>query len=233
MDPNQQPSPDPNQPQPAGPSPAGNEPLTPYDPNPQKMEYDPNYLDNIAPGGGRQKFLSGTFGKLFWILIGIFVLAISLIIALSGKDDTADLQRIFVRLENYQTVVKDIQPDLRSGNLKSINSTLKSWMLSSKNEAERLLDLGGVKKTDFSREMKREEKSAADELVEKFNDARLSARLNTVYANTMVFEMNDMLLLYQKMGKSKSKPIREYAAETSETLKSIKQKFEDFEDDGN
>lgn len=233
MDPNQQPAQDPGQPQPASPPPPGNQPLQPVPDHPEKMEYDPNYLDNIAPGASQQKFLSGTFGKIFWVLIGIFVLAVSLIIAFSGKDDTADLQRMFVRLEEYQTVVKDIHPDIRSGNLKDINSQLKTWMLSSKNEAEELLTLGEVKKTDFSKTMKQEEAGAADELVEKFENARLSANLNTVYSNTMSYEINEMLILYKQMSKSKSSQIREYAAETSKTLGDIKEKFDNYSDDGN
>lgn len=232
MDPNQQPTPNPNEPAPAGPDPVGTEPTAPYNPQ-QPQNYDPNYLDTIAPAAQSQKFLSGTFGKLFYLLLGIFVLAVSLIIAFQPKDDTADLQRMSVRLENFVLVTKEVHKNLRSNNLKTINSTFMLWISSSRTEADKLLKLGDVKKTDYSREMKQEEKQLQEDLTSKFDDARLSGRLNTVYTNTMIYEIDKMLLIYKKMQRSPSKPMSEYAKETSKTISDIKKAFEGYVDDGN
>lgn len=196
--------------------------------------YDPNYLDSIAPAPPQPKFFSGTFGKLFFILIGVFVFAVSLIIAFSGKDNTADLQQVAVRLDNYNRVIEKYHPYIKSNNLKSINSEFKIWMSSSYRNAEELLKTGGVQKTDYDRGMVASEKQRADELDTELNDARLSARLNRVYASTMASEAEILINMYNAMEtKSKSKMIRDYAKEVSANLEAIQKRFADFVDDGN
>lgn len=231
MNPNQQPDPYQAPPQP----PQAVPPQTPssYGP-PIQQSYDPNYLDSIAPPPAQGKFLSGTFGKIFWVLIGVFVFAVSLIIAFSGGDDTADLQQMAVRLDNFSKTTKLVQKNLKSKNLKNTNATFQVWLSGSKGEAEDLLAKGGVKKTDYNKEMVKAEAALASELDSKFEDARLSAKLNRVYAATMAAETDKILNLLDTMSKrSKSPQIREFAKKAGSTLVSIQKDFNEFKDDGN
>lgn len=231
MNPNQQPDPYQAPPQP----PQAVPPQTPssYGP-PIQQSYDPNYLDSIAPPPAQGKFLSGTFGKIFWVLIGVFVFAVSLIIAFSGGDDTADLQQMAVRLDNFSKTTKLVQKNLQSKNLKNTNATFQVWLSGSKGEAEDLLAKGGVKKTDYNKEMVKAEAALASELDSKFEDARLSAKLNRVYAATMAAETDKMLNMLDTMSKrSKSPQIREFAKKAGSTLVSIQKDFNEFKDDGN
>lgn len=231
MNPNQQPNPyqAPQQPPQAAP------PQTPssYGP-PVQQSYDPNYLDSIAAPPPQGKFLSGTFGKIFWVLIGVFVLAVSLIIAFSGGDDTADLQQMAVRLDNFSKTSKLVQKNIKSKNLKNTNATFQVWLSGTQGEAEDLLAKGGVKKTDYNKEMVRKESAITTELDTEFEDARLSAKLNRVYAATMAAETDKMLNLLDTMSKrSKSAQIREFAKKAGTTLASIQKDFNEFKDDGN
>lgn len=231
MDPNQQPG-QPQQPQPPV---QPNMPQTPssYAP-PVESSYDANYLDSIAPPAPRAKFMSGTFGKLFWVLIGVFVLAVSLIIAFSGGDETGDLQQMAVRLDNFAKTAKTVDKNLKSKNLRATNSTLMIWMNGNQGEAESLLKSGGVSKTDYNKEMIRREKALATELDTKFEDARLSGRLNRVYASTMANETEKMINLLTTMSKkSKSKQIRDFAKTASTNLAQIQKDFNEYSDDGN
>lgn len=201
---------------------------------PAPQSYDPNYLDTIAAPPPQGKFLSGTFGKLFWGLIGVFVFAVSLIIAFSGGDDTADLQQMAVRLDNFSKTAKLVQKNIQSKNLKNTNATFEVWLSGTQGEAEELLATGGVKKTDYNKEMVRKEAAITTELDADFEDARLSAKLNRVYASTMAAETDKMLNLLDTMSKkSKSAKIREFAKKAGTTLASIQKNFNEYSDDGN
>lgn len=254
MDPNQQPNPVPqpdSMPQPAQPYtdprpsfatlPSPDDMALPQSSSPQlptsyaapSANYDPNYLDSIAPAATAPKFLSGTFGKLFFVLIGLFVLGVSLIVAFSGKDNTADLQQVAVRLDNLSKATKTVQKQLKSRNLASINSNLILWLSGNTTTAEDLLKKGGVKKTEYSKEMLKSEKKYKSDLDAKFEDARLSARLNRVYSNTMASETLKLVNMFNKMAKSQSQQIRDFAKKASTDLSVIQKQFDDYKDDGN
>lgn len=196
--------------------------------------YDAHYLDSIAPPPPRPSFFSGAFGKIFFGLLGIFVLAVSLIVAFSGQDKTADLQQMFIRLENMQNTAKTVQKNIKSTNLSNINSTYQIWITGSKSEAEELLKKGGVKRTDYNKKMVADEKTLATDLDAKFEDARLSARLNRVYANTMSSETEKILNMLKTMSKKSGSPqIRDYAKNATTTLTQINKEFNEYTDDGN
>jgi len=209
------------------------QPPTTYGTSPSPA-YDPNYLDSIAPPPPKPAFFSGGFGKIFFILIGIFVLAVSLIIAFSGKDNTADLQQISVRLNNLALTSKKVQPDLKSNNLSTTNSMFQTWIADSKRSAESLLQTAGVKKTQYSKTMVASEKTLSDNLGSRFDDARLNAVLDRSYANIMASETDKLIALFNGMAKSsKAKAIREYAKSTVANLVPIQKSFADYVDDGN
>lgn len=167
-------------------------------------------------------------------MIGLFVLAVSLIVAFSGKDKTADLQQFSVRVDNMSKTAKTVQKNIKSNNLSTINTTYTLWLTGSKATAEDLLKQGGVKKTDFSKEMQANEKALAQSLDEKFEDARLNATLNRVYANTMSSETEKLLNMLRSMSKKSQSPkIRDFAKTATTTLESINKDFNEFNDDGN
>lgn len=234
--PGQQPAytPQPAQPyQPNAAQPAAPQTPTSYAAAPQAA-YDPNYLDSIAPPPPPPKFFSGSFGKIFFGMLFLFVIGVSLIIAFSGKDNTADLQQIAVRLDNFSRTTKTAQKHFRSSNLQAINSKLMIWMTSAQKDAEDLLKQANVKKIQYNKQMVAKEKALATELDDKFEDARLSARLERVYSGTMAAETEKLMNLYNTMAKkSGAKAIREYAKNASANLKPLHDEFDNFVDDGN
>ncbi|MDQ5982852.1 MAG: hypothetical protein QG549_850 [Patescibacteria group bacterium] len=227
MDPNQQPVQPTPPPQPAMPQ-------TPSSYTAPVQEYDPNYLDSIAPPPQQGKFLSGTFGKVFWILVGVFVLAVSFIIAFSGKDETADLQQVSVRLDNFSKTAKTVQKNLKSKTLTSNNGNFQLWLVGNQTAGEELLKKGGVSKTEYNKTMVKSEKKFASDLDAKFEDARLSARLNRVYASTMAAETQKIINILNSMAKkNKSKQIRDYASNASANLVPIQKIFDDYTETAN
>lgn len=195
--------------------------------------YDANYLDSIAPPPPRPKLFSGSFGKIFFAMMALFIVAVSIIVAASGKDKTADLQQLSVRLDNFSQTVKTEQPLIRSSKLSNINTNFKTWIDGHFASSETLLKEGGVKKTQYDKKMVASEKKRATDLTAKYEDARLNATLNRVYANSMASETQQIINMLDTMSKkSGSKKIRDFAKEASGNLKPIQQDFEKYNDDG-
>lgn len=254
MDPNQQPHQPPQQPQPGSvppqptpqqgytapsqqpqplPQPGFPQPPSAYQAPTAPQPFDPNYLDSIAPPPPKPALFSGSFGKIFFAMIFLFVIAVSIIVAASGQDKTADLQHLSVRLDNTQKVAKEQQKNFRSNNLKNLNSDFTAWLAGNFGESETLLQEGGVKKTQYDKKMVAEEKELADELKLKFEEARLNAKLNQTYANSMASQTEEITAMLNSMSKrSQSAKIREYAKRASENLKPIQERFQKYNDDG-
>lgn len=233
--PQQQGYPAPQQPpQPLGYPQQQPQPPSSYQAPPAPQPYDPGYLDSIAPAPTKPALFSGSFGKIFFAMIFLFVIAVSIIVAFSGQDKTADLQQLSVRLENIQTTVKAQQRNLKSSNLKNINTDLTSWLASNFSESETLLQEGGIKKTQYDKKMVADEEALTEELAQKYEDARLNATLNQVYANSMASETERIVAMLNSMAKrSQSSKIRDYAKNASDNLQPIQERFAKFNDDGN
>ncbi len=233
MDPNQQPDQTPIPPQ----QPAQAPPPPPPQQEPRystgTSSYDPNYLDSIAAAPPAQKFFSGSFGKIFFVMIGLFVLAVSLIVAFQGGDNTATLQQVAVRLDDMSRTTNTVQKNLTSNNLKEINTKFKVWIDNTERDAEGLLKLGGVKKTDYSKDMIRSEEALMKDLDAKFEDARLSVRLHRVYSTTMTLEIEKLISLFTKLSKNPSSKIQEFATNATKNVEPIKKEFSEYVDDGN
>lgn len=257
MDPNQQPQQTPPQPAPVPPAqpvptpsaqPTGQpqqfgnpQPAQPNYPQPPSsyqapdspQPYDPGYLDSIAPPPAKPTFFSGSFGKIFFVMIGLFVLAVSFIVAFSGKDKTADLQQVSVRLDNFSKTVKAQQKNLKSSNLTNINTDFSAWLSGNLGESQTLLQEGGVKKTQYDKKMVSSEEKRVKDLEAKYEDARLRAVLHRVYANSMASETEQIVNMLNSMAKrSQSAKIRDYAKNASNNLQPIHDRFEKYNDDG-
>ncbi|MDB5184057.1 MAG: hypothetical protein JWO07_738 [Candidatus Saccharibacteria bacterium] len=250
MDPNQQPAPlpQPEQPQPTvAPQPVYAQPVvqsTQPTPGPLTTpstyvapapgSYDPNYLDSIAPPPARAKLFSGSFAKIFYAMLGVFVLAVSLIVAFSGKDKTADLQQTTVRISNFQLIAKTEQKNLKSSKLLATNGSFQLLLVNAQTDGEKLLGQAGVKKTQYDKTMVKAETKINTDLTTKFENARLNADLDLVYANSMSGETAQIIGLLNIMAKkSGAKAIRDYAAALAKNLTPIQKTFSEYTDDGN
>lgn len=193
--------------------------------------YAVDYLDQIAPPPPRQNFLSGSFGKIVIILGVVFVFAVGIIVALGNQKNTASTEKIAIKTENLQRVANDTQKNLKSGNLRANNSNLNIWLKNTNRDAMDLLSRAGIKKTDMSKTMVADEKTARDELTEKFNDARLNANLDRVYAREMAYQTQLLKTDLDKLAKNgPGKPFRDFAANASKNLAPYQKAFADFDE---
>lgn len=167
-------------------------------------------------------------------MIGIFVLAISIMIAFSGKDKTEDLQQTTVRITNFVQLAKKEKPYLKSSNLSATNTSFTLLLTNGQADGEKLLGQAGVKKTQYSKKMVADEKKLNTDLTQKFEDARLNAQLDSTYARSMAGETQKLITLLNTMAKkSGAKAIRDYAKSLAGNLTSLQKSFDNYTDDGN
>ncbi len=215
----------------------------PQPPQPQQPTYPPtpgygpqptyavDYLDQIAPPPPKQAFLSGSFGKIVIILGVLFVLAVSLIIALGGQKKTTTVEAMASKLENIARVAKDTHKTIKSNNLSSTNSNYQIWITNTERETTSLLDRAGVKKSSFDKEMVAEQKKLRTDLTEKFDDARLNGKLDRVYANEMAYQTELMITQLTVLAKkTPGQAFDDYAAEAIKNLTPIHDSFADFDE---
>lgn len=227
-----QPQPQPYAPQPSYPQqPAPAQPQQPgYGPQPTPT-YAVDYLDQIAPPPPQQKFFSGSFGKIFLLMIVLLLVGVGVIVASGGKSKTGDLELVTVRLENMQKVAKTEHKYLKSGDLTANNATLQTWFAGNASQGYDLLKQAGVQKNKIDKEITASEKAAAAKLTEEFYEARLNANLDRDYAREMAFQLQLIKTALDKMSKkSEAKAIREYAKSASTNLAPIQKSFADFDD---
>jgi hypothetical protein len=233
MNPNQQPPQNTGQggypPQPAA-TPPPSQP-TGFGPQPATT-YAVDYLDQIAPPPPSAKFLSGAFGKIVVILGVVFVLAISLIIAFGNQKNTASTEAMAIKLENLERVAKDTQKNLKSGKLTALNSRFDSWLTDTDRDAYDLLGKAGVKKTAIDKDATAKAVKSRTDLMTKFNDAKLNAELDRVYAREMSYQAQTIKnSLDDIVKKVPSKQIKDWAREASKNLVPIQKSFAEFTDE--
>ena len=200
---------------------------------PAPAPFDPNYLDYIAAPPPKATFFSGSFGKIFFIMLTLLFFGVGIIVAMQGKDKTEDLQQIVVRIENMQKVVSEVKPNLKSNNLNNTTTDLTLWMANAQRDGEDLLKTAGVKRTQYNKKMIAAESAATTELTDKFEDARLNANLDRVFASTMAGETDKLKILLNQMSKkSQAAKIREFGKKAAENLAVYQKSFADFKDDG-
>lgn len=224
----------PNNPQNYGPQPqpTNQQPQMPggYGPQPAPT-YAVDYLDQIAPPPPRQKFLSGMFGKFVIILGVVFIFAVGIIVALGNQKNTASTEKMAVKTENLQRIANDTQKNIKSGKLQATNSNFNIWLKNTNRDAYDLLSRAGIKKTDMDKGMVAKEKTARDDLTKKFEDARLNANLDRVYAREMAYQAQLVKTDLDKLAKNgPGKPFRDFASNASKNLASIQKSFSQFDE---
>ncbi len=225
----------PQQPQPyvAAPQPLQQQPhsSSTIGPQPGPTTYAVDYLDQIAPPPPRANFLSGMFGKAVIVLGVILVLTVSFIASAGNQKRTGDLEMIVTRLENMQRITKSTQKNLKSSKLLATNSNYQIWIANANKDGWDLLTQAEVKKNKIDKKMIAAEKAKTTELTQKFDDARLNASLDRVYAREMAYQAQLLITEYTKMSKkSQEVAIRDYAKRSIANLVPVQKAFADFDD---
>ncbi len=201
-------------------------PQQPYNPFEQSQVPDPSidYLNQIAPQGPPSKKFSTKqllliFGGLGIALIGF----IAILVSNSAPSNTQNMQRLGARLVSTAKVVEESQKNIKSGDLSSLNSTLR---IDLKNTAAGMIDYG-IDGNKVEKAIAASEDST--ELLEKLDDARLSGTFDRVYAREISFKLEMIVaLMNQVHASTDNAKFKAYLESSFKSLEPLQKQFSDF-----
>lgn len=195
--------------------------------NPDQNPYPVDYLNQIAPEQPKQ----GMNNKLFFLLIGggLLIAIVVGILALTSNNNgpTQKMQRLAARLTTLQTIASDAQRNIKSGQLRSTNSTLTIFLTNANRDIVEPLKANNIdaKKLDSSIVAK----ESGDELTQKFEDARLNAVLDRTYSREMTYQLQTVSVLIRDIYEAtNNKSFKEYLEKIDADLQPLIKQFSDF-----
>lgn len=169
--------------------------------------------------------------KLFFMLIGgglLVAIIVGVLALTSGSSGpTQKMQTLSARMATLQTISSDSQKNIKSGALRSTNSTLNIFLTNANRDIAEPLSKNGVdvKKIDKSIQTKENGEALKAEL----EDARLNAIFDRVYAREMSYQLETIAALMKEIYTSTgSKSLKEFLENTDSNLQPIKQQLADF-----
>ena len=196
-------------------------------PNPNQTPYSIDYLNQIAPqqkkpGMNNRLFVAIAGGGLVLaILIGVLTLFSS------GSGPTQKMQTLSARLTTLQTISDKAQKSIKSGELRSTNSSLNIFLTNANRDIVAPLAKNGVEVKKIDKKILGLE--SGTKLTEKLEDARLNAIYDRTYAREMGYQLDTVAALMKDIyTSSNSKSLKEFLVSTDTNLLPIKKQFKEF-----
>jgi hypothetical protein len=195
--------------------------------NPQQTQYPIDYLNQIAPAPQK----TGPSRMTFMILVGLGVLAFivtSLMIFSSlSAGPTTDMQRLAARLATLKTVTTAAQPNLKSSQLRSTNSSFGITLTNTNRDIVTPLASAGIDTAKLNPDILAAE--SGDKITAKLEDARLNAVYDGAYAHEMSYQMAITISLMDKIYTSSSnQQVKDFLQATDKNFEPIKKQFDEF-----
>jgi hypothetical protein len=193
---------------------------------PGQTEYPIDYLNQIAPE--QQK--PGLSGKWVLLLIGAGVVAvifIAIFLLSSAGGSTQKLQTLTARMQTLQKISEGAEKNIKSGSLRSINSTLSIFLTNANKDIEKPLANNGIKVKGLDKNIVKKEDGA--KVTAALEDARLNATYDRTYAREMGFQLDTLASLMKEIyTTTSSKSLKDFLISTDTDLTSIRKQLADF-----
>ncbi|HEY8886469.1 MAG TPA: hypothetical protein VIM31_03155 [Candidatus Microsaccharimonas sp.] len=202
----------------------------PYPPQPSAPTNLPtDYLNQIAPQAPKKPLFS--FGIKQLLIIGAALVVLVIILAVvvgnvaSGKKDP--LEHLSARLTATQAVVTASQPNLKSSELRSLNSNLNLYMTNTNRDITAPLTSAGINVKKLSKPIVTSESTTA--LSARLEDARLNAVFDRTYAREMTYQLGTLMTLMNQIYTSTSNAaLKTFLESAYNNLKPTQESFANF-----
>lgn len=194
----------------------------------QQQQYSVDYLNEIS-GPQPTSRLPKNFRLL--AIVGIIMIILSFVIIVFGilnsKDEPTPTD-LAVRLKTLETVSRDTQENLSSGDLRSLNTNLTLALSNSSREMNAFLGEKGANAIDKAVK----ENPDTARLTKTFTDADLNAVISRTYPREMAYELNVTLLLLKSLyDETENAKFKDYLSSTYDDLDPIYKQLSKFNQD--
>lgn len=219
----------PQAPAPTPTPPQGPPPVQSYTPFPEPAQMPVDYLNQIAPQTPKKPLF--TFGLKQIVLIGaalvILVIILSVIIGNISGAKRDPLQHLAARLNATQTIATNAQINLKSTELRSLNSNLKLYLTNTNRDITGPLLSAGVNSTKLSKNIIAAESTTA--LSGRLEDARLNAVFDRTYAREMAYQLGTLMTLMDQIYSSTGNAqLKTFLKSAYDNLKPTQESFANF-----
>jgi hypothetical protein len=201
---------------------------------PQSPAPSPEYLNQIAPQA--PKAMPFKFGPKLLIIIAAILVVLIIIASVTVNtlvgSQRQPLQQLAARLTTTETIASDAQPNLKSSQLRSLNSNLKIYLTNTNRDIGQPLLSSGVNTTKLPESVLKKESGEA--ISANLEDARLNAVFDRTYAREMTYILgNTLALMKQARTSTGSTELREFLDPAIADLTLIHESFSSFDAAGN
>ncbi|MDB5179878.1 MAG: hypothetical protein JWN12_510 [Candidatus Saccharibacteria bacterium] len=188
-----------------------------------------DYLNQIAPHAPKKPIFS--FGIKQLLLIGAAIVVLVIILAVIVGNITASkkdpLEHLSARLTATQVVVTAAQPNLKSSELRSLNSNLNLYMTNTNRDITAPLTAAGINTKSLSKSIVASESTTA--LSARLEDARLNAVFDRTYAREMAYQLGTLMTLMNQIYTSTgSAGLKTFLQSAYDNLKPTQASFANF-----
>lgn len=203
-----------------------NQPQYPNDGN-QQQQYSIDYLNEISAKPQKP----GMDNRLFFLIVGggiVLAAIVGVMMLMSGgQGPTQKIQTLAARLQTLQTISSSSQKTLKSGNLRSTNSSLSIFLTNANRDIVEPLKTNGVEIKKLDKTIIANE--TGEELKQRLEDARLNAIFDRIYAREMGYQLETVASLMKDIyGTTKSASLKKFLETTDTNLQPIKKQLHDF-----
>ncbi len=194
----------------------------------QPPQYSIDYLNQIAPPssppprGKKILLVVALVGVILVLLAGFLFLISSL-----GQAGPRNLETLSARLQTLQAVAGSSQKDIKSGTLRSVNSSLSLYLTEASRELNTLLPASGVNPKKIDKNTAQAENGSR--LKAALEKGRLNAVFDRTYTREMSYELARLsVLMKQIYTQTDNKALKELLQNTDANLQPIKKQLAEF-----
>ena len=197
------------------------------DSNPTPAPID--YLNQIAPAPKKPGINKRTLVLLIVGIGAILALVTAFVIFAGGKaaGPTNTSQTLAARLQEMQIIADKSQKNIKSSELRGINSNLIIFLTNANRDIAAPLTASGIDSKKLDKAIVTKEK--ADPIAADLEDARLNAVFDDTYAREMSYKLTTISLLMEDIySRTKSSSMEKFLLATDENLQPIKEQLDTF-----
>ena len=199
------------------------------------MYPDPNtqapidYLNQIAPQPQKPGLNKGALIGVIALIAVVLAVVIGFVmfISSSASGPKTSMITLAARMQAVQEVSDKAQKNIKSSQLRSVNSNLKILLTDANRDIAAPLLAEKIDVAKLDKAVVAKEK--ADKITATLEDARLNATYDDTYAREMSFKLKTISLLMQQIyDQSNSKAMQDFLMETDDNLSPIQKQLDDF-----
>lgn len=190
-----------------------------------------DYLNEIAPQAPKKQLISFKPGPKLFAILGaaliILIIIISIVVNSITTAQRAPLQHLAARLASTTTVVANAQANIKSSDLRSLNSNLGIYLANTNRDLVAPLLSAGVNISNIPDSVTKAESSTA--LTARLEDDRLNAVYDNQYAVEMAYQLDTILNLMQQIKESTGNAqLKNFLASAYTNLQPTQKAFADY-----